>query len=149
MGIEALSRGAKHATFVDNSRESIRCIHQNLEALGIERCSKVIYADVFAAMRKLAKTSSGFDVIYADPPYDTPVQGKQKKHSFSTEVLAVLDELIESGLFLVKPGGAVFLEDASDSLPEEQVFKHLFLKEKRTMGRSALQHWELKIQNTG
>lgn len=143
MGLEALSRGAKHVTFVDNSRESIRCIRSNLETLGIERSGDVIYSDVFEAMKKLAKKGSRFDMIYADPPYGNLIEGNQGSISFSGQVLVVLEELMEKGLPLLKPGGKLFLEDALKSMPEGTILKHLICKDKRNMGRSALQQWEL------
>ena len=144
MGLEALSRGADHITFVDNSRESIRCIKANLESFGITKSGDVIYSDVFEAMKKLAKSCRLFDVIYADPPYDTFIQGTHEKKTLSTHVLSVLDELMELKLPLLKTGGSVFLEDAPESLPEGKVFKHFILKDKRNMGRSAFQRWDLK-----
>ena len=140
MGLEALSRGANHATFVDNSRESIHCIHANLEALGIKKSGEVIYADVFEVMKKLAKKGRQFDMIYADPPYANLIKGS-KEMSWSAQVVAILDELIELKLSLLKAGGILFLEDAMESLPENKIFKNLTLKDERNMGRSALQHW--------
>jgi 16S rRNA (guanine966-N2)-methyltransferase len=128
MGLEALSRGAKHATFVDNDRESIRCIHSNLSAFGIEMEADVICADVFEAMKKLSKRGCQYDLIYADPPYGI---------SYSAQVLALIEELP-----LLNKGGRLFLEDASGSLPEKRILKHLILKDSRKMGRSVLQHWE-------
>ena len=141
MGLEALSRGAKQAVFVDHSKESIRCIQANLAALGISKMGEALYADVFSAMKKLAKRGNVFDVIYADPPYDTLFDSGIEKFTYSTNVLNVLDELTELKLPLLKAGGSLFLEDALESLPENKKFKHLILKDKRKMGRSALQHW--------
>lgn len=141
MGLEALSRGAKQATFVDNSKESIRCIQANLTALGVVKMGEVVYGDAFDAMKKLAKRGRCFDVIYADPPYDTLVHFGEEKVTYSTNVLMVLDELIDQNLPLLKQGGSLFLEDALESLPEDKKFKHLVLNDKRNMGRSALQHW--------
>lgn len=142
MGLEALSRGAKEATFVDNSRESIRCIEANLSALGIEKSSRVIYSDVFEAVKKLAKQGISFDIIYADPPYALSTQRRlEDKMSLSVQVLTLLDEFIESKLLLLKPEGSLFLEDAYQSFPKGKVFKHLILKNERNMGRSLLQQW--------
>lgn len=141
MGLEALSRGAKTATFVDNNRDSIRCIRANLAAYGIEKCGEVMFLDAFEAMKKLAKQGHQFDVIYADPPYNTLTPGSQEKNSLSAQVLLILDGLIEQGLPLLKKGGALFLEDNLKSLPEGTAYKHLVLQDRRSMGRSALQRW--------
>ena len=66
MGIEALSRGAKRAVFVDSSRAAISCINDNLRATGFERCSEVISRDSFDFIRL---TRQCFGVIILDPPY--------------------------------------------------------------------------------
>jgi 16S rRNA (guanine966-N2)-methyltransferase len=138
MGIEALSRGAKRVVFVDNNRESIRCIQANLIALKIEKNSEVIHMDVFEAMKKLAKRGVIFDVIYADPPYN---QTTSVNNSLSRQVVVVLDELIDQKLTLLKTGGTLIVEDAANALSEVKKFKHVILQDQRKMGRSALQRW--------
>lgn len=139
MGIEALSRGAARSVFVDTSRDSIRCIHANVEAFGLEADSEIMCLDVFEAMSKLAKRGYSFDIIYADPPYGQIE--KTKGNALSQHVATILDGLIDMKLPLLKPGGALFLEDDSESLSERQVFKHLTLLDSRKMGHSALQRW--------
>lgn len=66
MGIEALSRGAKRAVFVDSSQRSIRCINDNLIATGLARQAEVITRDSFDYIRM---TRQKFDLIILDPPY--------------------------------------------------------------------------------
>ncbi len=141
MGLEALSRGARQACFVDNNRESIRCIQSNLTTFDATKSGDVLFSDVFSAMKKLAKLGRQFDVIYADPPYDTVASKNQEHVSLSAQVLTVLDELIEAGQPLLKRGGILFLEDDVQALPEEKILKHLAFKDTRVMGRSALQCW--------
>lgn len=140
MGLEALSRGAKHATFIDNSRESIRCIQSNLLAFGINREGDVIDGDVFEAMKKLAKKDRRYDLIYADPPYAIFNRGI----SYSTQVLVILEELIDLNFPLLKSGGKLFLEDTFGTMSKDKIFKHFMLKDIRKMGRSLLQQWELR-----
>lgn len=66
LGIEALSRGAKSAVFVDNSTASIKIIKQNIESTGFENSSKVYMSDYssFTAMSR-----DIFDIVFLDPPY--------------------------------------------------------------------------------
>lgn len=66
LGIEALSRGAKSAVFVDNSTASIKIIKQNIESTGFENSSKVYMSDYssFTAMSR-----DTFDIVFLDPPY--------------------------------------------------------------------------------
>ncbi len=66
LGIEALSRGAAHCTFMDKARTSLDLTRQNIEALGIED-SDVIFGDATRAIN--AKPAQGFDLILLDPPY--------------------------------------------------------------------------------
>lgn len=67
MGIEALSRGAKSAVFVEKDRNATSCIRENLSALGAE--AKLYPIDALAAVKKLQKLGEVFDLIYVDPPY--------------------------------------------------------------------------------
>ena len=65
LGIEALSRGAERALFVDSSRDACRTIGANLEKLGLK--APVLCQD---AERALAGERGPYDLILADPPYD-------------------------------------------------------------------------------
>ncbi|MEM9747539.1 MAG: 16S rRNA (guanine(966)-N(2))-methyltransferase RsmD [Actinomycetota bacterium] len=65
VGIEALSRGAAHCTFVENDRQAVAVIEENLAALGLEARSRVRRGDAMAAAPSL-----DVDIVIADPPYD-------------------------------------------------------------------------------
>jgi 16S rRNA (guanine966-N2)-methyltransferase len=65
LGIEALSRGAAHCTFVENDRNALDALHENLETLGFDDQATVISAD---ATSDLAVAQSA-DLVLADPPY--------------------------------------------------------------------------------
>jgi len=67
VGIEALSRGAAHALFVERSRDAVAVIQANLEALKLTDRATLQGADVFVA---LSAPGAPFDLIVADPPYD-------------------------------------------------------------------------------
>ena len=64
LGIEALSRGAASATFVERDRAAAGVVRENLAALGLD--GRVVVADAVA----FAVREGGFDVAFADPPYD-------------------------------------------------------------------------------
>ncbi|MBQ6170794.1 MAG: 16S rRNA (guanine(966)-N(2))-methyltransferase RsmD [Ruminococcus sp.] len=66
MGIEALSRGAERAVFIDSSLRSIRCVNENLRNTGFERQSEVINRDSYDYIKLASQT---FDIIILDPPY--------------------------------------------------------------------------------
>ncbi|MBQ8228375.1 MAG: 16S rRNA (guanine(966)-N(2))-methyltransferase RsmD [Clostridia bacterium] len=66
LGIEALSRGAAYATFVDSAKESIECIKFNLQKTNLKTNSCVVQTDAYSFL----KTSAGsFDIALLDPPY--------------------------------------------------------------------------------
>ena len=67
MGIEALSRGAAHVTFVDSDREAVRTIHANLTACGLAERATVVGVSVD---RFLATESGPWDLGLLDPPYE-------------------------------------------------------------------------------
>jgi len=67
LGLEALSRGAEHATFVENGPAALRVLRANLQALGAEPRATLVRTD---ALRYVAGLAPGaFDLAFADPPY--------------------------------------------------------------------------------
>jgi 16S rRNA (guanine966-N2)-methyltransferase len=69
LGLEALSRGAAHAVFVENAPRSLRALHANLAALGAGPRAEVVRGDALRYVAGLAPRS--FDLAFADPPYGT------------------------------------------------------------------------------
>jgi 16S rRNA (guanine966-N2)-methyltransferase len=72
VGIEALSRGAVHATFIENHRPAASLIRQNLDALQLTTHATILTLDAAKALEKLATSKPAptpFDFIYIDPPY--------------------------------------------------------------------------------
>lgn len=68
MGIEAISRGAKEAYFVDISKDAIKYVNDNLKTLGIENAKVYQKADL-EALEYFKENNIKFDIIYLDPPY--------------------------------------------------------------------------------
>ena len=94
LGIEALSRGAVEATFVDSSPAAIRAIRGNLAALGIE--ADVCRADARAALRTARSAARQYDLVFLDPPY-----------RLAERLAPGLTEGLEA---LLAPGGSVISE---------------------------------------
>ena len=65
IGIEALSRGAEHCTFVERDRDALRALRTNLDALGLADRSRIVTGDVLAVAAAIDA-----DLVFADPPYD-------------------------------------------------------------------------------
>jgi 16S rRNA (guanine966-N2)-methyltransferase len=66
LGIEALSRGADSAVFVERDAQAVAAIERNLAAVGVE--ATVVRQDV---VRFLARADGAFDLVFCDPPYDS------------------------------------------------------------------------------
>ena len=66
LGIEAISRGAAHVTFIERERAMLEVLHRNLAALGISDRATVLRGDAVAHVRGLRDV----DVVLADPPYE-------------------------------------------------------------------------------
>jgi len=69
IGIEALSRGSNHCTFVENSKPAIKCINENIEHTHFTEQSTVYPMDVFSALNQL-EGKKCFDIVFMDPPYN-------------------------------------------------------------------------------
>jgi 16S rRNA (guanine966-N2)-methyltransferase len=70
VGLEALSRGAAHVTFVERDARAVRALRANVTTLGVERAARVVRDDVLRALGTLRRAGEGFDVVFLDPPYD-------------------------------------------------------------------------------
>jgi 16S rRNA (guanine966-N2)-methyltransferase len=79
LGIEALSRGAAHATFVERGAEALKAIRRNLEATGLADRSEVVAANVFGYLD--SRPRGPFNVVFCDPPFaDVAMAGATLDH---------------------------------------------------------------------
>ena len=104
IGIEALSRGAREAVFVEFGKEALACIRANLSKTKLMDQAMVLPVEVTYGISKLAKMGKKFDIIYADPPYQKGFEPK------------ILDLLAGSGI--MKPGTLVILESSLETSPD-------------------------------
>jgi len=70
LGIEALSRGAASAVFIDKSPDCISVIKENLRHTKLDGRATVILGDVLAVLKKLSINNKKYDIIFMDPPYN-------------------------------------------------------------------------------
>lgn len=68
IGIEALSRGARSAMFVEKDRKALQILRQNIESAGMKDRSRVIAGDVQKTLRHIEADSC--DIVFLDPPYE-------------------------------------------------------------------------------
>ena len=69
VGLEALSRGAAHATFIEQDRQALTCLQTNLANLGAAACARILAGDALIALADLARVGERFDCVFLDPPY--------------------------------------------------------------------------------
>lgn len=68
IGIEAISRGAREAVFVEHNRQALECIRENLRFTRLEDQARVMGMDVMTALSRL-EGEAPFQIIFMDPPY--------------------------------------------------------------------------------
>ena len=69
LGLEALSRGAERATFVEKNRRALAVIRENVEKLGFEDRTRLESFDVLSSPARLGELDGPFDIVFLDPPY--------------------------------------------------------------------------------
>jgi 16S rRNA (guanine(966)-N(2))-methyltransferase RsmD len=124
IGIEALSRGAKHVTFLDRDPRCIAIIERNLDVCGLTTESQVRYyllcRDVLKGIASLHKRAVVFEVIYFDPPYGVGLgddsQNRIELYTTSLRMLAEMALLGIDGILLVEHAKQVVLSDTVGSL---------------------------------
>lgn len=131
IGIEALSRGASRALFVDTDREALSCITANVQKCGFTEKSTIVRADAAQAASYIARlkgTDDGRLIIFMDPPYGTDAE------------LPVLKSIAMSGM--LEDDSLIIVEEALHyelKLPQEyglEIYrtkeyknqKHIFLR---------------------
>jgi len=115
LGLEALSRGAARATFVEQHFPTAQIIRENIASLGIETGTEICPANVFVWSRRLVEARDIPWVVFCSPPYDFYV-------SRAAEVLALLERLLAAA-----PAGSIFVVEADKrfdfaTLPEPQAW---------------------------
>lgn len=104
MGLEALSRGAKSAVFVDSSENSLKTVRKNIEITGFSDRAKTVRSD-YAAFCAACRDS--FDIVFIDPPYP--------QNLFEKAVRAVLPLMSDYGCILCEhPDGVDMPEKAGN-----------------------------------
>jgi 16S rRNA (guanine966-N2)-methyltransferase len=112
LGIEALSRGAASAIFIEGNRESAEMIEKNLAKTKLK--GRVRHQDVFDFIRQRSNTEK-FQIIFADPPYEKAHRGKSQ-----TEKLLNNESLPQ----LLEPNGIFVLEKRpSDALSQTKLWR--------------------------
>jgi 16S rRNA (guanine(966)-N(2))-methyltransferase RsmD len=126
VGIEALSRGASRAMFVESDRLAVNTIQANLKTVGFAERGRVLRADVFIYLRNQPKT--GFDFIHVAPP---------QYHNLWAEAVASIDARPD----WVNPDGVVVAQIDPREF-KEMPLTNLQLVDQRTYGTTLLAFYE-------
>ena len=127
IGLEALSRGAAYAVFVENSRKAASCIEDNIRFTKFDKVSKLMMTDAVTAVRTL-EGKYKFDIMFMDPPYNKELE---------KEVLIALsdsDILKDDTLIVVEASNDTdfdYLTEFGYEIVKEKIYKtnkHVFIK---------------------
>ena len=101
LGLEAISRGASSAIFIDNATAEI--VRENISRTKFESCN-VLRGDFEKILLKLTKQNLAFDLIFSDPPY---AKGLAQK---SLDLVAEKNLLVKGGLMIIEHGATEILD---------------------------------------
>ncbi len=97
LGIESLSRGARHVTFIENDLKVIELLRKNIASCKLEAQYSVIALDYKKAIKKLIKDNKNFDIIFIDPPF-----GLYDRTSAAELITGVISLLNEGGQIIIE-----------------------------------------------
>lgn len=128
IGIEALSRGAKDAVFIDSGSPQAACIRENLKTTKLEDRGQVLCSNVISGIKMLEKQNRHFDFVFMDPPYDQELE-KKVMDAFQDSSLVDSDTvfIIEASLNTDFSWAASFGYQIA-RLKEYKTNKHVFMK---------------------
>ncbi len=107
MGLEAVSRGAAEATFVDASETSVALIKKNVEKCRLTPQCRVVRSEYGEFIKSASKRGKKYDFVFADPPYGRDLAPELLKRVVKAD--------------LVRPGGLLILETGNPSLDTEKI----------------------------
>lgn len=128
LGLEALSRGASHVTFVERDPKALAVVKRNVETCGAAEACNIIRSDFFGLSRQM-RGESPFDLVLLDPPYD----------------FKELDAALAEASSLIRPGGLIVLEHARRRSVPTRVAR-LELRRQVTAGDSQLAFYALTVE---
>ena len=125
IGIEALSRGAKRAVLVENNKQALDIIKQNIHFTKFENEAEIVKSDVISYLSRLGKVN--FDIIFIDPPYGKGLE-KEALEILSTKTFTNPDFKIVVEAKLEEDFG--FIDDTKFMIYKTKNYKtnkHVFL----------------------
>jgi 16S rRNA (guanine966-N2)-methyltransferase len=118
VGIEALSRGAAQVVFVEKSHRAVQVLRRNLDHCGIGSGYRLLPADIFQEIPRLAREGDRFDLVYFDPPYFRDLYDR------TLDLLAQCELLAPNGLLAANHFKKILLPDTCGALRRIRVVQH-------------------------
>ena len=116
LGIEALSRGAASAVFVERASAPLTCLQGNLERLGLGDQARILRSEVSEAIRRLGRAGSRFHLVLMDPPYGPELATEAVREVASCGILAPGGTLVVEASRRHPPGDVEGLRRLDDRL---------------------------------
>lgn len=128
IGIEALSRGASQAVFMERERDAAECIRRNLKATRLEEKALVMTCDVLAGLERLEGKGYCFDTVFMDPPYNMEWERKvlgylKDSPLIHEDTLIIVEASKETDFSYVENNGFYIVKNK-----EYKTNKHVFIE---------------------
>lgn len=125
IGIEALSRGAKYVTFIDNNNDCIKCINDNIKKCNITDNYQIIKGNCIS---ELKRQSMCYDIVFLDPPYNKELEKDILKHlvnsnNINKDSLIILEADKNLDISYINSYGLDIIQDK-----KYKTNRHLFLR---------------------
>lgn len=126
IGIEALSRGAAQAVFVESDSRAVACIQDNLKAARLGDQAVVMHNDALTALKRL-EGKYRFDYLFMDPPYDQGLERQvleylQDSRLIDKESTLIIEASLKTGFDYLESMGFVV-----EKVKEYKTNRHLFV----------------------
>lgn len=128
IGLEAVSRGAAHAVFVEQDQKAADCIKKNIAFTKFENQCTLLHMDVMSALHRLGGSPQAFDIIFLDPPYEQSLEKEVlnylKNAAFlHADTMIIIEAALHTDLSYIKEMGFLITKEKKYKTSE-----HFFLK---------------------
>ena len=115
LGIEALSRGAEYAVFIDRSPQVLTVLRKNIAQCNLTAASRIIQWDITQNLNCLKAYAHTFDLVFLDPPYHKKLVAITLSHLLANRCLSTESTVVvehEAGATIDVPGASLRMTDA-------------------------------------
>lgn len=139
LGLEAASRGAERVVFIEQNKNVVAILKQNIEKAALLDSTEVIRANAFKTVAPAGLGGRKYDLVFVDPPYKMSINTKAGSQLYNLLIL-LNDQLAENGITIVRTQSNVHLLDEYENL------RIIDRREWGTMAVTILRFNDLKCQ---